>query len=699
MSDTAIGYDPARLSVLESEAVQLIRTIGSRHDRSVGVRCNGDSGRVLQRLAIESFQPDDVPFTLVGERDDTAGFDVVIDSEFGCSAPQLDLWSLGVGWRRSNGQTWVHPLWNWSVDDIERSSADSSGSSDLAALQPNSTGATRIVRVVAMGTDASALIDRLSGSADASGARFRRVETARRSFAVSLIDDGPIADLVMGASTANIAVLVADARRPIDEQVRRQSVVVGLLGVAHVVLCIDRLDASNESAQLFYEVAENFRKFAAKLDVPDLSILPVCVSTGENVVHRSSELPWYQGGSLMHLLEQVQPSSDRNLIDARMVVQHVRAQGHCAGTVASGTFELGDEVVALSSGCTSTVESVRTPSGAKVDRAQPGSAVNVQLTGDVEVRTGDLLCRPNNRPLVGREIDAMVTWFSDASSLEAGASLSLIHATRTVPVSVTRVDYRLDIDTLHRSTTAKCLRANDIGRVQLHLPVPLMFDSYRRNHVTGAFALTKDPSGELVGAGVITGPTLVPNEVVWHSAGVSRSDRPTVGMTVWLTGLSASGKSSIAVELERRLIAAGRPAYRLDGDNLRHGLNADLGFGAADRDENVRRVGAVAQLLADSGVVAIASLISPMRDARDRIRAAHAEEGLPFVEIFVDTPVAVCERRDPKGMYAKARAGEIIGFTGVDAPYEAPLAAELVLRPEDGDAAAQVARILEVLSL
>ncbi len=217
--------------------------------------------------------------------------------------------------------------------------------------------------------------------------------------------------------------------------------------------------------------------------------------------------------------------------------------------------------------------------------------------------------------------------------------------------------------------------------------------------MTGSFILVDDTTGNTVAAGMITGPTLKESKVVWHSAAVSRDERATRGSTVWLTGLSASGKSTVAVELERRLVAAGIPAYRLDGDNLRHGLNADLGFSAEDRAENVRRVGAVAQLLADAGMVAVASLISPYAADRDRVRRLHEEAGLPFVEVFVDTPIEQCEARDPKGMYAKARAGEITGFTGVDDPYEAPERAELVLRPEDGDPVAQAAKIMEYLNL
>jgi bifunctional enzyme CysN/CysC len=239
------------------------------------------------------------------------------------------------------------------------------------------------------------------------------------------------------------------------------------------------------------------------------------------------------------------------------------------------------------------------------------------------------------------------------------------------------------------------LSLNEIGRIRLRTRQPLMFDPYRRNRTAGSFVLVDSATNNTVAAGMITGPA---TNVVWHATAVSRDERTSRGHTIWLTGLSASGKSTVAVEIERLLVASGRPAYLLDGDNLRHGLNAGLGFSAADRAENVRRTGEVARLLADAGVIAVVSLISPYGVDRDRVRAGHEDAGLGFTEVFVDTPIEVCEARDPKGMYAKARAGEITGFTGVDDPYERPHRAELILRPEDGDPAAMAAIVVAHLA-
>ncbi|MGW0172235.1 adenylyl-sulfate kinase [Rhodococcus sp. NPDC003322] len=539
----------------------------------------------------------------------------------------------------------------------------------------------------------------------------RYFATPRRKF---IIADTPgheqyTRNMVTGASTADLALILVDARNGVLEQTRRHAFLSALLGIPHLVVCVNKMDLVDWSQDRFEDICEEFRRFAAKLDVHDLSFVPVSALRGDNIVTRTENMPWYEGSSLLHLLEEVHVASDRNLIDARFPVQYViRPQRQTdadlhdfrgyAGTVASGVFKPGDEVVVLPSGYTTEIAEIHGPGGHPVQEAFAPSAVCIRLADNIDIARGDLLCRPNNRPLVGQEIDAMVCWLAERSTLSEHHRYTLLHTTRSTRAQVVRLDYRLDVNTLHRDESAQSLQLNEIGRIQLRTQQPLLFDPYRRNRVTGSFILVDETTGSTVAAGMITGPTLKESKVVWHASAVDRDERATRGATVWLTGLSASGKSTVAVELERRLVAAGIPAYRLDGDNLRHGLNADLGFGAADRAENVRRVGAVAQLFADSGVVAVASLISPYRADRDRVRAAHEAAGLRFVEVFVDTPIEQCEARDPKGMYAKARAGEITGFTGIDDPYERPEHAELVLTPEDGDPVAQAAAIMEYLS-
>jgi bifunctional enzyme CysN/CysC len=514
--------------------------------------------------------------------------------------------------------------------------------------------------------------------------------------------------MVTGASTADVALILIDARNGVLEQSRRHAFLASLLGIPHLVICINKMDLVEFSEARFKEIREEFRRFAMKLEVPDLAFIPISALTGDNVVQRSSAMPWYEGTSLLHHLEEIHVASDRNLIDVRFPVQYVirpHQSSHAtlhdfrgyAGTLAGGVIRLGDEVTVLPSGFTTTVSAIWGPGGRKIEEAFAGQALTVELADDIDVSRGDLICRPHNRPHVGQDVDAMVCWLTTESQLTAGGRYVVQHTTRSTRAVVRELDYRLDVNTLHRDESAESLSLNEIGRIRLRTQQPLLFDAYRRSRDTGSFILVDEATNNTVAAGMITGPSQHESKVVWHSGSVQRAERATQGMTVWLTGLSGSGKSTVAAELERRLVASGRPAYLLDGDNLRHGLNADLGFSAEDRAENVRRVGEVAKLLADAGVIAIVSLVSPYIADRQRVRASHSDAALPFLEIFVDTPLEVCEARDPKGMYAKARAGEIQHFTGVDDPYEAPEAPHLRLRPEDGDAAAQAALVLELV--
>jgi bifunctional enzyme CysN/CysC len=531
---------------------------------------------------------------------------------------------------------------------------------------------------------------------------YRYFATPRRKF---IIADTPghihyTRNMVTGASTADLALILVDARNGVLEQSRRHAFIASLLGIPHFVICVNKMDLVGWSQDRFDEIHDEFRRFAAKLEVHDLTFLPVSALHGDNIVSRSHNSPWYDGTPLLHHLEQVHIASDRNLIDARFPVQYVirpqRATEHdlhdyrgYAGTIAGGIFKAGDEVVVLPSGFTSRVAGVRGPGGETLDEAFPPQAVTLQLTDDLDISRGDMICRPHNRPFVGQDVDAMVCWFADQSSLARGARYRLQHTTRNVMAQVEHLDYRLDVNTLHRDETATSLALNEIGRIRLRTQAPLMFDPYRRNRATGGFILVDPATNNTVAAGMILGAEQANvSNVVWHSNVVQRDQRGARGLTVWLTGLSGSGKSTVAVEVEQKLVAAGRPAYLLDGDNLRHGLNADLGFSAEDRAENVRRVGEVARLFADAGLVAVVSLVSPYRVDRDRVRALHHAAGLRFLEVFVDTPLEVCEARDPKGMYARARAGEITGFTGVDDPYEEPPNPDLVLRPGHGSPSA-----------
>ncbi|HEY5334520.1 MAG TPA: adenylyl-sulfate kinase [Mycobacteriales bacterium] len=539
---------------------------------------------------------------------------------------------------------------------------------------------------------------------------YRYFATPKRSF---IIADTPghiqyTRNMVTGASTADAALILVDARNGVLEQSRRHAFLASLLGIPHLIVCVNKMDLVDNSQERFLEIRDELQRFAAKLEVSDLTFVPISALTGDNVVTRSTAMPWYEGPSLLHQLEELYVSSDRNLIDARFPVQYVIRprksedaalhdfRGY-AGTVAGGSFKAGDEVTVLPGGFTTQVTNVWGPGGSALDEAFAGAAITLELAGQIDIGRGDLICRPANRPHSGQDVDAMLCWLSGDATLTPGARYAIKHTTRETKAVVQSLDYRLDINTLHRDETAASLSLNEIGRVHLRTQTPLQFDPYRRNREMGSFILIDEATNATVAGGMITRPTQHESNVVWHEGAVDRSERATSGLTVWLTGLSGSGKSTVAVEVERRLVASGRPAYLLDGDNLRHGLNAGLGFSAADRAENVRRVGEVAKLLADAGVIAVVSLVSPYRADRDAARASHTEAGLPFVEVFVDTPLEVCEARDPKGLYAKARAGEITGFTGIDDPYEAPLAANLVLRPADGDMSAQADLVIALL--
>jgi bifunctional enzyme CysN/CysC len=536
---------------------------------------------------------------------------------------------------------------------------------------------------------------------------YRYFATPRRRFILADTPGHPryTRNMVTGASTADMSLILVDARNGVLEQSKRHAFISALVGVPHLVVCVNKMDLVDYSEERFEEIADEFRDFAAKLDIGDITFIPMSALNGDNVVERSFNTPWYEGPPLLYHLEHVHVASDRNLVDVRFPVQWVirpMSEDHhdyraYAGQVASGVMRRGDDVVVLPSGERTRIAAIDTYEG-EVESAFPPMSVALRLDDDLDVSRGDVIARPGNRPAAARDVEAMVCWMSE-EPLREGARLMLKHTTRWAEATVEAVRYRVDVETLHRDQHATSLELNDIARIHLRTNAPLHVDDYRRNRATGSFVLVDETTNDTVGAGMITatltGEELLPAttrspNVVWQRGAIDRDRRWQVlgqrGATVWLTGLPASGKSTIASALEAVLVDEGRSAYLLDGDNLRHGLNGDLGFSAEDRAENIRRTAHVARLLADSGTVAIVSLVSPYAADRELARQLHREEGLDFLEVYVDTPLEECERRDPKGLYARARAGEIRGMTGIDAPYEAPEHAELVVRggsPED----------------
>jgi bifunctional enzyme CysN/CysC len=522
---------------------------------------------------------------------------------------------------------------------------------------------------------------------------YRYFATPKRKF---IIADTPghiqyTRNMVTGASTAQLVIVLVDARHGLLEQSRRHAFLASLLGIQHIVLAVNKMDLIDWDKEKFEEIRDEFHAFAARLDVQDVATIPVSALHGDNVVTKSDRAPWYEGPSLLSHLEEVYIAGDRNMVDVRFPVQYVirphtrEHQDHrsYAGTVASGVMRPGDEVVVLPIGKTTTIASIDGPNG-PVEEAFSPMAVSVSLTDEIDISRGDLIARTNNQPRVTQEFDATVCWMADAAALEPGRDYVIKHTTRTTRAKVTALDYRLDVNTLHRDKTASALKLNELGRISLRTQVPLLLDEYTRNASTGSFILIDPNTNGTVAAGMVlrdvSAQVASPN-TVRHKSLVTTEVRPR-GKTLWLTGLSGAGKSSVAMLVERKLLEKGVPAYVLDGDNLRHGLNADLGFSMADRAENLRRLAHVATLLADSGQVVLVPAISPLSEHRELARQVHADAGFEFFEVFCDTPIEECERRDAKGLYAKARAGEITHFTGIDSPYQRPKNPDVRLTPD-----------------
>jgi bifunctional enzyme CysN/CysC len=541
---------------------------------------------------------------------------------------------------------------------------------------------------------------------------YRYFATPKRKF---IIADTPghteyTRNMVTGASNAHLALILIDARKGVIEQTRRHAFLSSMLGVPHMVVCINKMDLIEWDQERYERIKSDFMEFAARLNVHDIMFVPVSALLGDNVVQRSEHMWWYDGSPLLSHLESVYIGSDENFIDPRFPVQYViRSQtpenpdfrGY-AGTVASGVLRPGDDVLVTPTGTTSRIASIMTADG-EVAEAFPPMSVVITLDDDIAVSRGDILCRPNNRPTVSHDIEATVCWMDERSELAEGRSYLLKHSTRTVRATAQTLHYRLDINGLHRDETASKLELNEVGRLTFRCTEPLLIDDYTTNRSTGSFIIIDPTTNATVGAGVIRVLAIThasPN-VVRHDGRLSRLDRfaalGTSGGTVLFTGLSGAGKSTLAAGVEEAFVRTGRPAFLLDGDNLRHGLNADLGFSDQDRTENVRRAGEVAAMFADAGSLALIALICPFEEDRRLIRTLHEQAGLPFAEVFVDTSIEECERRDAKGLYARARAGQLPGFTGIDSAYEVPARPDLVVGPDAGSLPEQVSLVLGLL--
>jgi bifunctional enzyme CysN/CysC len=506
---------------------------------------------------------------------------------------------------------------------------------------------------------------------------YRFFETERRKFIVA---DTPghlqyTRNMATGASTADLAILLVDARKGLLTQTRRHAFIASLLGVRHVLLAINKIDLVGYDQTVFDRIAADFGAFAEGLDFATVQAVPISARHGDNVIAASSNTTWYEGPSVLHHLETV-PVGDRFAAGPfRLPVQYVNRpdadfRGYC-GMIASGEVALGDPVVVARSGRASTVSRI-IDAGTDCEAAGAGCSVTLLLADEIDISRGDMLVQPDARPHVADQFEANIVWY-DEHPLIPGRQYLIRTETNELPATVTDLKYRIDVDNFAHEA-AKSLALNEIGNANLSLAAPIAFDAYADNRSTGGFVLIDRLTNATVGAGMITHPLRRATNVHWQALDVSKASRaaqkhqkPAV---LWFTGLSGSGKSTVANLLERRLQAEGRHTYLLDGDNVRHGLNRDLGFTEADRVENIRRVGEVARLMADAGLIVLVSFISPFR--AERRMARDLMEPGEFIEIFVDTPFAECARRDPKGLYAKALAGTIRNFTGVDSPYEPP---------------------------
>jgi bifunctional enzyme CysN/CysC len=548
---------------------------------------------------------------------------------------------------------------------------------------------------------------------------YRYFATAQRRF---IIADTPgheqyTRNMVTGASTADLAIVLIDARKGVVAQSKRHAFISSLLGIPHVVVCVNKMDLVDYGEAAFDKIVEEFDTFAARLELPDVTFIPISALLGDNVVDRSEAMPWYQGPPLLYHLEHVHIVSDRNLIDVRFPVQWViRPQSSSvadyrayAGQVAGGIIREGDEVVVLPGARRTTVAGIDTFEG-PVREAFPPMSVALRLADDIDVGRGSMIVRTQNQPTVSGRFECLMCWMSE-QPLSPRRRYLVKHTTRTAAVGKIDVRYRIDVETLRRDESATTLELNDLARVQMELSAPLVFDSYRRNRVTGSVIVIDEATNDTVAAGVILDTEVEdatdleksersPN-VRWQGTRMTRERRwqslGHSGATLWFTGLPGAGKSTVAAGVEERLLELGQPAFLLDGDNLRHGLNGDLGFDESARSENVRRTAHVARLLAESGTVALVSLVSPYRADRETAASLHGADALTFLEIFVDAPLELCEQRDPKGLYARARSGELAGLTGVGAPYEAPADPDLVVGGRQETVEEEVERVMELL--
>ena len=529
---------------------------------------------------------------------------------------------------------------------------------------------------------------------------YRYFSTAKRKF---IIADTPgheqyTRNMATGASSADLAIILIDARHGVLTQTKRHSFIVSLLGIRHVIVAVNKMDIESVdySEDRFNEICDDYRSFAARLDLPDLHFIPISALKGDNLVDRSENMPWYSGSTLMNFLETVYIGSDRNLQDFRMPVQYVNRpdlnfRGFC-GTVASGIIRPGEEIMVLPSRQKSKVKDIVTYDG-NLDEAFTPLSVTITLEDEIDASRGDVIVRSGNLPKSRDQIDAMLVWMNE-EAMVPGKTYLFKHTTQTLPGTINTLKYKVDVNSLHREP-APTLDLNEIGRVSISLSAPIHFDAYRRNRSMGAFIVVDRITNATVAAGMILDKSgdgdkqsvwdddlsatqsEDPNEVSAVTAEERSARFGQKPATVLLTGLTGSGKTAIAHAVERKLFDTGRAAAMIDGESVRRGLSRDLGYSADDRSENLRRSAHLAHTLNQAGLICVASFVAPAEDVRLKVAKLIGED--QFLVVHVATPIEVCRQRDTKGQYAKADAGELRNFPGVTAEYQAPTSPDLVV--------------------
>ena len=509
-------------------------------------------------------------------------------------------------------------------------------------------------------------------------------------------------NMVTGASTADAAVLIVDARKGVLVQTRRHSYLVSLLGIRHIAVAVNKMDLVGYAEDAFRAIAAEYTAFAARIGLSDVTFIPVSALKGDNVVAPSAKLAWHRGPTLMGYLETLPVDEERLQRSAfRLPVQWVNRPHQdfrgFAGTIASGTIESGARVRVQPSGRETSVARIVTADG-DLERAVAGQSITLTLADEVDVSRGDVISRADDPAEVADQFEATVVWMTDEALLPGRPYLLKI-GTRTVNAQIGEMKYKVNVNSLEH-VAAKTLALNEIGVCNLSLDHPIAFDAYKDNRDTGGFILIDRVSNSTVGAGMLDFALRRAHNIHLQALDVNKTARAQMKgqrpCVLWLTGLSGAGKSTIANLVEKKLHALGRHTYLLDGDNVRHGLNKDLGFTDVDRVENIRRIAEVARLMVDAGLIVITAFISPFRAER-RLARELLIEG-EFIEVFVDTPLAVAEKRDTKGLYRKARLGELRHFTGIDSPYEVPEHAEIRLDTTELEAEAAADLVLQELS-